>query len=425
MNQTEHVGKSMLLPWRRLVLLLFLLISFAVTMTISQSETPEVGSFAYWMLILPALVFPLTDLTGMVKAYAGRAKPILLFGLLAGFWHLSRGDVRAVQQLFLIVWVLGWLSSESAQVKVDDLAKIYMTLVVFGTLLWLQTENNVWGVLPGTTISSYATEGWRISFMPNIANSAMLSLLIVLLLTRHARVARRHWVVLMVATYFTILSFVRTATIAIALYAFMRWWLNRKPRSSRAMFWMALGLGVGINLLIASSVFVLNGLQEIEFVSRMFLRGDTELSGEEIYAQLYRPWLWVQHLQLFWTSPSMMGLGVFDFAEMQLEELNVGTTPAGNEAQLTRLLATYGIPGALYSYFFISQLKIAARTHDLWAVACFPVFVLLLMQWGNIFHPTDASGTLYTLIAIHGCRAFLPVIRLAPDQHHLQHRRQK
>lgn len=396
-------------PRRNLAMLLFVVLSLGVSMTITQEETPEVGSFSYWLLIVPSLLLPLTDALGIVKALLGRARPILIFGVVAGAWQLARGDLRAVQQLVLLVWVLGWLSSDRAYLAVRDLLWIYLGLVFVGLCIWIQTDINGWGLLPGTTVHNL--EGWRISFFPNIANTAVLSLAIVLLLTRNWHVARKHALMLGLALYFLLLSFVRTATIGIGLYLFMRWWLGRKPRSARASFWMALALGIGVNLLIASSVFLFNYLQQFPLISRLFLRSETDLTPEQIYAQLYRPWLWMQHLELFWTSPAKMGLGAFEFVEVQIEELNVGTSPAGNEAQLTRLLATYGLPGALYSWFFISRLREAARVGDQWAVACFPTFVLLMMQWGSVFHPSDANGALFTLIAVHGHRAFLPRIR--------------
>jgi len=212
-------------------------------------------------------------------------------------------------------------------------------------------------------------------------------------------------------------SFVRTATIGVMLYLSMRWWLESKPRSPRAMFWVALLLGVGINLIIAGSTTVFVFLGDFEIISRLFLRSESDLSNEEIFAQLYRPWLWMQHLLLFWDSPWKMGQGAFDFFELQIEELNVGTTPAGNEAQLTRLLATFGLPGLLYSWYLISRLRNVAKNRDVWAVACFPTIILLMMQWGSVFHPTDANGAILLLIAIHGSRAF--VIRRTANCGHL------
>lgn len=390
---------------RNFATLLFVTLSLGVSMSITQEETPEIGSFSYWLLIVPSLLLPLTDVGAVCRALFGRARPILVFGLTAGAWHLMRGDLRAVSQLVLIVWVLGWLSCDRAQLEIRDLIVIYLGLILIGAYIWISTDINKWGMLPNTTV--YDGLDWRISFFPNIANSAVLSLAMFLILTHSTTLARKHLPVLLVVAYFLFLSFVRTATIGVALYLFMRWWLERKPRSPRTAFWVALLLGIGINLMVAGSTVIISNLQQFELISRLFLRSETNLSNEEVFAQLYRPWLWMQHILLFWDSPWKMGLGAFEFFEMQIEELNVGTTPAGNEAQLTRLLATYGLPSVLYSWYLIARLREAANNRDDWAVACFPTILLLMMQWGSIFHPSDANGGIFLLIAIQGSHAFM------------------
>jgi hypothetical protein len=374
-------------------------------MSITQEETPEIDSLGYWLLIAPSLLLPLTDTGAICRALLAHGRPILVFGLTAGSWHLIRGDLKVVSQLVLIVWVLGWLSTENARLTLRDLIVLYLGLVLVGSYIWISTDINKWGMLPNTTV--YSGLDWRISFFPNIANSAVLSLAMFLILTHSTALARKHLAVLLVVAYFLFLSFVRTATIGVALYLFMRWWLGRKPRSSRAMFWTALLLGIGINLMIAGSAAIISNLGQFELISRLFLRSEVNLSNEEVFAQLYRPWLWMQHILLFWDSPWKMGLGAFEFSEILIEELNVGTTPAGNEAQLTRLLATYGLPSLFYSWYLISRLREAARHYDIWAVACFPTFLLLMMQWGSVFHPSDANGAIFLLIAIRGSQAFL------------------
>ena len=390
---------------RNFAMLLYVVISLGISMMISQEETPESGSFTYWLLIASALLLPMTDVGGICHALKGRAQPILIFGLIAGAWYLMLGDLKAVAQLLLIVWVLGWLSSDRASLEIRDLIILYMGLFLVGACIWIFTEFNKWGILPYMTV--YDGLDWRVSFFPNIAISAVLSLVMFMILTQSAALAKKNLIVFLIATYFLFFSFVRTVTIGVALYLLMRWWLGRKPRSSGAMFWSALLLSIGINLMIASSVNIFSYFGQFELFSRLFLRSETDISAEAVYAQLYRPWLWEQHLRLFWDSPWMTGLGAFNFFEMQINELNVGTTPAGNESQLTRLLATYGLPSILYSWYLIKRLRQSAKNNDAWAVACFPVIVLLMMQWGGIFHPTDAGGAIFMLMAIHGSHAFV------------------
>lgn len=392
---------------RNLALTLFFAISLIVAMSIRQDATPEIGSLAYLLLILPIGLLPFFNLSSIVRNVLNRARPLLAFGIIAGIWHMVAGDYRAVMQLMLMLWALAWLGGSRSRLADRDLVRIYVLLVVIGAGVWLTTGLNKWGLVPFTTLAEYAEGGWRLSFYPNIANSAVLSLGMVMVLTRDEKVLRRFLPVFLMAAYFVLFSFVRTALIGLALYMFMRWWLNRKPRTTQAMFWMALLLGIGVNLMIALSVPVLAILQDLNLIARLLLRSEVDLSNEAIYAQLYRPWLWMQHIQLFWGSPALMGLGVFDLSQVQLTELNAGTTPAGNEALLTRLLATYGLPALLFPYYLIRCLRDLARRRDTWACSCFPTIILLMMQWGGVFHPTDANGALFILMVIQGARAFV------------------
>jgi len=394
---------------------LFIVVLQLISMSISQEETPAIGSFAYWVLVGLAGLLPLTAASALLKTLFGRARMLLLFGLTAGAWHLMAGDMRAVLQLGLIVWVLAWISSDRGRIGEKDLVWIYIALVAIGFGVWLLTDLNKWGIVPGTTVDEYGV--WRVSFFPNIANTAILSLAVVLILTRTAAAARAHPIVLGVALYFVIFSFVRTALIALVMYGAMRWWLSVRRSSRRAVFWVALLVGIGINVALASSVFVIDYAQQFPLFSRLFLRDESGLTPDEIYQQLYRPWLWWQQLTLFVTSPSLMGWGAFDFAEMQIEELNVGTTPTGNEAILTRLLATYGLPALLFMFYLIARLWHSARSGDIWACACFPSIILLMMQWGNIFHPADPNGTVFMLILVHGSKAILLPSEFVVVQH--------
>lgn len=390
---------------RNLALLAFIGLSLSVSMATTQEETPEIGSPLYWALVIGAALLPLLDVGAIYRTLFGRGLLLLGFALTAGSWHLLTGDLRVVLQLGLMVWVAAWLSSDNARLCVRDLLGVYLASVVVGVALWLLTDLNQWGLVPGTTAEHYGV--WRVSYFSNIAMSAMLSLAVTMVLTRTMASARAHSLVLGLALYFLVFSFVRTALIALLLYVALRWWFARQDHPSpRSLFWTALLVGIGINLMIATTNVVLEHLQEFPVISRLFLRGETGLTPEEIREQAYRPWLWMQHLILFETSPFLMGLGVFEFSEVQPEALLVGTTPAGNEALLTRLLATYGLPALLFVLYLISRLRESARQCDLWACACFPPIILLVMQWGNFFHPTDAIGAIFFLMIVHGSKAF-------------------
>ena len=408
-RRARHVPVSA----RHLGILLLTAVSLMVTMSLNQEDSIEIESLSYWLLVGPAALLPLFDLRRIIKTLFGRAKLLLAFVVLAGTWHLALDDKRAVMQLGLLILVLTWVSTDSAKLNVKDILRLYVLMVIIGVFVYVLTDQNKWGLIPGTTVEEYGI--WRISFFPNIAYTAILSLAVLMMMTKNLSTARAHPVVLVVGSYFLLFSFVRTALIAAALYFALLWWFD-KYHEPRRMFWTAVIVAVGANLLIASSVFIVDFLQQFQLISRLFLRGESGLTPEEIYQQLYRPWLWWQHVTLFASSPSLMGWGAFDFFEMQTEELNVGTTPAGNEAILTKLLATYGLPGILFTIYLFVQLRRSAYAGDHWACACFPAIFLLMMQWGSVFHPTDAMFTIFLLMVARGSRGYVGYQGLAPKR---------
>ena len=407
-------SESMVIQKRRrnLAMLLFVIISLAVTITIKQEVNPESGSLSYYILIFSAILLPFTNLTLVINALLGRALPILIFGILGIGWNLACGDLTAVKQLAILVWVLGWLSCDRACLVLQDLIWIYIIIVLVGLYIVAQTDMNRWGMLPNT--STYVGEEYRLSFAPNIGNSAIISLALVLLLARDWRIARRNFAVLCLCLYFLVMSFVRTALIALIIYLFMRWWLARKPRTSTKSFWMAVIVGFGINLLCFCAPFLLLYFQKIEIISLLLLHGSTDLNFNELQLNIYRPLLWSEHLEILWTSPFMMGYGSTDLS--LLSTGIISTENGGNEAQLTRMMACFGLPGVFYTWYFVERLGAASRARDQWAVACFPSFIFLMMQWGNSFHPTDAKGAIFLLIAVHGSQAFRPQFSPTIDQ---------
>lgn len=393
-------------PAANTALLLFALASLAVSMSVGQEEEIDVGSTAYWLLILPAALLPLANTDALVRNLLGRARLLLAMLVLGAAWHLAMGDGRAAIQLGLLVWVLAWVSSARASFSVHQIAWAFTVFVAAGLALDVLTQLNPWGLLPGRTAEEYGI--WRVSFFPNIANTGMFSLFVLLLLTRDMRLARRHALVFALAMYFLVFSFVRTALIGAVLYVVLRWWFER-PRGPRGshMAWVALGVAVAVNLMIAASALTLAMVQDFPWLSRLLLRGESGLSADEIFQQLYRPWLWGQHLMLFADSSAMMGHGSFDFAELQTNELIEGHPGIGSDALPTRMLAAYGLAGALFSIYLVVRLRALARADDRWACAAFPTVVLLMMNWGSMFHPSNAFFVFFLLVATRGSRGVI------------------
>lgn len=394
------------LPKRHLGLTVFAVISLLVSMSLSQTTSFEVGSLQYWLLVVPSALLPLIDIQRIAKALMGPARLLLIMALAAGAWHVLRGDARAAIQMSLLVLVLTWISTPVARLRINDLVVLYLALIIIGIGVNLLTDFSPYGLIPGRTIKEFGPG--RVSFFPNVAYTGILSLAMLMVLTKDRKTAKAHSAVLVLALYFLLFSVVRTATIGFVLYVGTRWWLERhRKASARTMYLVAIVVGIGATVLIATSAVLIEALQQVPYVSDLLLQGKSDLTAEEILKQMYRPWLWLQQLELFATSPGLMGWGSFDFIEVTVGAVDESQiVSAGSEALPTRLLSAYGLAGLVFTVYLVRRVGLLAKVGDRWACACFPAICLLMMNWGSVFHPTDALFAIFLLMIVRGTRAF-------------------
>jgi hypothetical protein len=390
---------------RNMAITVFVVVGLLVAMSVSQFENIQPGSFRYWVAVGTALLLPFLDLTAIIKTLTGRAVLLLLFLLVGGAWHLFAGHERAVLQLLLLVYVSTWISTDRAVLNAHDIARLYVLLLGIGAAVLLLTDLNIYSLIPDRAMSPSAAG--RVSFFPNIAYTGLFSLAAFMVLTKDKALARSHLVVLALAVYFLIFSWVRASLIAAIIYLLLLYWFNRysepKPRQ---MFWTSLFVGVGLNVAIALSARVLYFLQDNYLVSLLFLRGETHISFDRIEYQLYRPWLWKVQLEIFAASPAWMGWGAYDFWQM-VSDKSPPVFTAGTESLPLGLMTVYGIPALLFTVYLVVCLRRSARRDDRWACACFPAIFVLMMNWGSSFHPADVVFVLFMLIVARGSEGYV------------------
>jgi len=262
---------------------------------------------------------------------------------------------------------------------------------------------NAWGILPNQT--AVAFQPWRISVTPNIATSGIFSLMVLLVLVRRFRPKPIEALTAVTAIYFAILSFVRAVFVSIALFAATLGIMAVLPNRPGLRVAAAMCMTVGLTLFVAFSPFLLYALQDWSILSRMFLRGQTGMSTADIYRQMYRPWLWGEHMKLFWSSPYLMGYGS-ELATSALKNIiNAGQMRSDSVSFLTRMIATYGIPAFGIIIFLVERCYRHAKDNDIWAVAVLSVMIWLMMSWGSIFHPSNGMFALAFLLVGKGSRA--------------------
>jgi hypothetical protein len=395
-------------PRRNCAILTYVCLSLSMGMLVQQTTGIERGSWQYLVYVAAAVALPLLSLPAIVRSLFGRSWLLLLFLVWAGVWHLGGGDGRAVGQLLLFVFAVSWVSIDRAMLDTRDLVRLYIALILIGMGVLCFTVLNPYSLIPGRALPDFGI--WRVSFFPNVAYSGILSLALLLILTRDIKSAQAYPLLILVATYFLVFSFVRAALFSALIYIVLRWWFSRwqLPQPKR-MFWTALCVSLGFVALTAVSAKLLYLTQNFPWVSTLMLRGRIGLTVDEIGYQLYRPWLWDQQLSLFLSSPWLMGWGSVDFYQLvarRVADPDAIIISAGSEALPTRLLVVYGLPGLLFSVYLFARLRKLALADDRWACACFPALFSLMMSWGSVFHPSDAIFVILLLIMTKGSEGF-------------------
>ncbi|QDW39793.1 hypothetical protein FFI89_023170 [Bradyrhizobium sp. KBS0727] len=395
-------------PRRNVTMLVYVTLSLFMTMSVLQTTAIERGSWQYFAYVSLAILPLLVSFPEIFRILFGRCGPLFVMLLLAGSWEIFTGDVRAAAQLLLLVFITAWVSTDRAALDTRDLARLYIALILTGVIILSAATLNPYSLIPGRALPDFGI--WRVSFFPNIAYSGMLSLALLLVLTRDAEPMRGRSVLIAVAGYFLVFSFVRAALIAALMYVVLRLWFGRwrEPRP-RLMFWIALFVAFGFVIAMGVSANILYRIQEYSWVSTLLLRGEKNLTVDAIAYQLYRPWLWDQQWSLFASSRWLMGWGSADFYGLVAKTVENPDTiiiSEGSEALPTRLLVVYGLPGLLFTVYLVARLRALARTDDRWACACFPPLFTLMMTWGSVFHPSDAMFLIFLLIMTKGAKGF-------------------
>jgi|TARA_R100001244_G_scaffold6593_18_gene8066 hypothetical protein len=383
------------------VTIIYFIFALGMAMSVSQEYTDEPSSIRYYLFVAPVVIAALCRPLLLMSAVGGKSLLIVIMAFVSSAYFLLIGDISAAMQVTLLGLGTIWFCVDKVCFIERDLTRIYVAAAVVGAIVWMLTDFNRWGLIPGTTDAAYGI--WRVSFFSNIAFTAFFSLFLILILTRQG-FRQINWrnPILLLAIYFTIFSFVRTALVCLVLYVVSFWLLSKLKRPGE-IFLFTLSVTIAANLLIAFSAPIFDLFQNLPVISRLFLRGETQLTEFEIYQQLYRPWLWGEHLKLAWASPNFMGWGNFRFSELVQNSIFDYRLETGDSVSLlTRLLASYGVMGLFYWVFLLVCLRDLAARGDRWGCAIFPVVITAMLQWGSMFHVTDPMALLYTGLVVKG-----------------------
>lgn len=386
-------------------LLIFLFISLFVLMLVRQDEVVERLSFKYLLIMLPAVLLPLTRIPAISYNLFFRTLPLLLMLLITFIWGMVHNDLHSVFRLSLFLLILSWLEANSLVLRVKTLAHIYIFFVIVAAFVNVFTDLNPWGIVPMMTAPEYGI--WRVSFFPNIANTGFLSLFIFMVCTRDKQTFLDNKLVVALALYFIIFSFVRSAVISLMVYLILHFIFSR-IKNAKTLFILSILAALALNIIVGYASVIIELIQSAPLVNRFFLRGEHALSHHDIYVQMYRPWVWKNQWNIFINSPYLMGEGIYNFNDY------IGASIRGKNFEETDsvslylgLLASYGLPALLFYYYLIKKNILNALQLDGWACAIFPIIIFIGMQWGSIFHPACATFIIFFMILLKGKNAFV------------------
>lgn len=388
-----------------ILLLTFLIISLFVMMFVRQDEVVERLSFKYFLIMLPALLFPLTRMQAITYNLLFKTWPLLLMLLITMLWGLYKDDLQSVFRLSLFLLILSWLEANSLILKVKTLSRTYIFFVIVAIFVNVFSDLNPWGILPMTTDPQYGI--WRVSFFPNIANTAFLSLFIFMVCTRDKETLLNNKFVAVLSLYFIIFSFVRSAVISLMVYLILQFIFNY-VKNIKTLFILSLLATLALNIIVGYASVIIELIQSQPLVNRFLLRGEHALSHHDIYVQMYRPWVWKHQWNIFINSPYLMGERMYNFNDF------IGSSLRGKDFEetdsvslLLGLLASYGLPALLFYYYLLKKNFLNAMQLDRWACAIFPIIIFICMQWGSIFHPACATFIIFFMILLKGKKAFI------------------
>jgi hypothetical protein len=379
--------------------LVYLVYALVLALAASQHEE-DFGTLRYLLYIVPVSLVALIRPMVLLRSIDLPISLIIVMTYVSCCWFLYQGDYSAVMRIGLFGLSTWWFCASTVRLRDQDVYLLYVGAIALGAIIWLSTDFNEWGLIPGTTSASLGI--WRVSFFSNIAYTGFFSLFVIIIAFRNQAARLAAGPVLFIALYFAAFSFVRTVLISVVLYL-LGMWILRRMKQPWQLFLVALTLAVLTNLAVAYSASLIGSLQNIPIISRLFLRGETALSEFEIYQQLYRPWLWGQHWSLAWDSPFWMGWGSIPFVHMVKNSIfQYGLETGDTVSLLTRLLYQNGLIGFLYWAFMLACLWRLSKRGDWWGCALFPVVASAMLQWGAIFHPGDPMALLYVGLLAKG-----------------------
>ena len=384
---------------------LFLAVSFSISISMEQEGVITPKSFLYWALIISSVLPAFFKMKIISINIAKKWKWIIVFFCITFIWNAFHEGVDFVLSLMLMCISWAYIFGSGLTLKINNIAKIFLAVVVAGGLIKQFTEINYYDLIPYIKINNLS-EG-RVSFAGNIGFAGIFSLLVFMLLVSETKNTIFIKLGLALSIYFIIFSQVRTAWIGMAVFVSMKIILIFIKDKSDYIIITTVIFATILNIIILFfAPQIIGNLNFDIFGIELITQGKGSIDADALAIQMYRPLLWAEQIKQFYLSPYMMGLGS---AASNIDIFGGVDVGYGGDtvSYPTRLLAYYGMPALLFIFSTIYALWSHIKIKDSLAICAWPVCYLVMLNWGSLFHPTDAVGILYLLLIFKGSTVFL------------------
>ncbi|MEM9077494.1 MAG: O-antigen ligase family protein [Bacteroidota bacterium] len=263
---------------------------------------------------------------------------------------------------------------------------------ILGSIISFHLGFNDYGYLPkfgGADLIFYGGVGWRISLFPLLPESALFSLLIIVINFFHNKNPSRIFYFAL-GGYFLIFSGLRTSIILLAFFLLfvicMKFYRFRAKSLLFYSFNIVLFAVFIIVLSFQSLVLHLNNFDN-DFINQLLFKSSEGIaSKKQLYNTIARSWVWEKHLGIFMENP-LFGVGTFELKNYVGPAKFAYQRATGSESFFTNMLARIGIM-ALFFFSFLFRLQRKALLEDNKLVFFLILTLMITMiAYGSFFVP--------------------------------------
>lgn len=346
----------------------------------------------YTLFVAPMAIYMVFPAIGMIISKRRLDREIWLlvtFLVIVISVSVYRTDSETILTSGYMCLVVGVIYQRRVTISASIVNILFLLSIPVGYYFYIRGWS-YYSVLP--SFGNISDLSWRVSVLPLISSGAFFALIVffINLFYRHA-FARA--ICLPVSAYFLLFSGLRTAIFATILAG--AYLIARRYGWLRGNF-KRIGFFTVVILFFSLSIFSSEQLAQLpilsnDFIRSLIVREDAAYSaalGDQVFTAAIRGWIIERHWYLIADNP-LLGVGTFEFQELNTGYELFDNMSTGTEAYLTGLFARVGLPAVLLLLAIFVRRRPVADGRDDFARTIKLVLFLAMITYGSFIVPYD------------------------------------